>query len=84
MKKSTVSIVIICLLAVIVLSAIITVIDIRLMWNLGTYVDEAGTSPDIVLGGSAAVGMEWLRLLLSPIIILISSVGIFGVICRNL
>ncbi len=84
MKKSLIGIVILCFLAVIVLSVIITVIDIHLMWNLGSYVDEAGISPDVVLGGSAALGMEWLRLVLSPVVILISAVGIFWVLWKNL
>ena len=84
MKKSIISIIIMCFLAVIVLSVIITVIDIRLMVNLAVYVDEAGTSPDVVLGGSTAVGLDWLRLLLSPVVILISSVGIFWIIWRSL
>ena len=75
---------IVCFLAVIVLSVANLLIDAHLMWNLGAYVDQAGASPAEVLGGDAAVGMEWLRLLLSPLIILAAAIGIFWTIWKDL
>ena len=39
-------------------------ISVKLFWNMGVYVDEAGTSPDKVCGGDFWLYMDWLRLLL--------------------
>ena len=39
-------------------------ICVKLFWNMGVYVDEAGTSPDKVCGGDFWLYMDWLRLLL--------------------
>ena len=40
------------------------IISVKLFWNMGVYVDEAGTSPDKVCGGDFWLYMDWLRLLL--------------------
>ena len=39
-------------------------ISVKLFWNMGVYVDEAGTSPDKVCGGDFWLYMDWLRFLL--------------------
>ena len=39
-------------------------ISVKLFWNMGVYVDEAGTPPDKVCGGDFWLYMDWLRLLL--------------------
>ena len=51
----------ICLFAV---SLLTLLISLKLFWNMGVYVDEAGTSPDKVCGGEFWLYMDWLRLLL--------------------
>ena len=40
------------------------IISVKLFWNMGVYVDEAGTSPYKVCGGDFWLYMDWLRLLL--------------------
>ena len=46
------------------LSFVTFLISLKLFWNMGVYVDEAGTSPDKVCGGDFWLYMDWLRLLL--------------------
>jgi len=45
-------------------SLLTLLISLKLFWNIGVYVDEAGTSPDKVCGGEFWLYMDWLRLLL--------------------
>ena len=45
-------------------SLLTLLISLKLFWNMGVYVDEAGTSPDKVCGGEFWLYMDWLRLLL--------------------
>ena len=47
-----------------VVSFLTFLISVKLFWNMGVYVDEAGTSPDKVCGGDFWLYMDWLRLLL--------------------
>lgn len=49
-------------LAIFLLSLISLMISMKLFWNMGVYVDEFGTSPDIVSGGTFWLYMDWLRL----------------------
>ena len=74
MKKG---IAIACFLLIIACCVVSLVIDIRLMYHTAVYVDEVGISPAIMLGGQQNVLLEWLRILLSPIIIGLSCVGIW-------
>lgn len=74
MKKG---IVVACFLLIIACCVVSLVIDIRLLYHTGIYVDEAGISPAIMLGGQQNVLLEWLRILLSPVIIGLSCVGIW-------
>ena len=46
------------------LSFVTFLISLKLFWNMGVYVDGAGTSPDKVCGGDFWLYMDWLRLLL--------------------
>lgn len=74
MKKG---IVVACFLLIIACCVVSLVIDIRLLYHTGIYVDKAGISPTIMLGGQQNVLLEWLRILLSPVIIGLSCVGIW-------
>ncbi len=47
-------------------------ISMKLFWNLGIYVDEYGTSPDMVSGGDFWLYMDWLRLFILGTMTLIS------------
>lgn len=40
------------------------VISCALFFNMGVYVDEAGTSPDVVCGGEFWLNADWARLFL--------------------
>ena len=52
-------------------------ISVKLLWNMGVYVDEAGTSPDKLCGGDFWLYMDWLRLLLLLAISAITFKNIF-------
>ena len=53
------------------------IISVKLFWNMGVYVDEAGTSPYKVCGGDFWLYMDWLRLLLLLTISAITFKNIF-------
>lgn len=58
MKKRTIRLILfLCSAAALLISA-------RLFWNMGIYVDMAGTSPAVVSGGGFWMAMDWLRLFL--------------------
>lgn len=44
------------------LSLFSLLISLRLFANMGTYVDQAGTTPSVVCGGDFWNNMDWLRL----------------------
>ena len=52
-------------------------ISVKLFWNMGVYVDEAGTSPDKVCGSDFWLYMDWPRLLLLLTISAITLKSIF-------
>jgi len=58
---------IICL----IISLLCLIISMKLLYNMGIFVDEYGLSPDIVLGGDFWLYMEWLRILLITILCII-------------
>lgn len=62
-------------IAVFILSLISLLISLKLFWNTGVFVDEYGTSPDIVNGGYFWLVMDWLRLLLLFLLCVVSGVG---------
>ena len=59
------------------LSFVTFLISLKLFWNMGVYVDEAGTSSDKVCGGDFWLYMDWLRLLLLLAISAITFKNIF-------
>ena len=60
-----------------VVSFLTFLISVKLFWNMGVYVDEAGTSPDKVCGSDFWLYMDWLRLLLLLAISAITFKNIF-------
>lgn len=52
-------------------------ISVKLFWNMGVYVDDAGTSPDKVCGGEFWLCMDWLRLLFLLVISAITFKNIY-------
>lgn len=63
-------------ISIFVLSLICLLISLKLFWNMGVYVDEFNTSPDVVLGGNLWLIMDWLRLGVSAIICLLSGINL--------
>jgi len=63
-------------LAIFLLSFIFLIISMKLFCNMGVYVDEVSTSPDIVLGGSFWLYMYWLRLGALGIITVLSGLSL--------
>ena len=51
------------------------IVSIKLFYNLGIYVDEVNISPDVVLGGELWLIMNWLRLVASTLICLLSGIN---------
>lgn len=58
-------------------SVLALIISLRLFWNMGIYVDEHGTSPDVVLGGTLNLYLDWLRLLLLAVSSWVSGIKLF-------
>ena len=63
--------------SIFILSLICLLISIKLFWNMGIYVDEFNTSPDVVLGGSLWLTMDWVRLIFSAILCALSFINLF-------
>lgn len=64
-------------ISIFVLSLICLIISLKLFWNLAIYADEFHTSPDVVLGGEFWLSMNWLRLILSGGICVLSGISLF-------
>jgi len=64
-------------ISIFAMSFLTFLISVKLFWNMGVYVDEAGTSPDKVCGGDFWLYMDWLRLLLLLTISAITFKNIF-------
>ena len=64
-------------IALLAVSFVTFLISVKLFWNMGVYVDEAGTSSDKVCGGDFWLYMDWLRLLLLLAISAITFKNIF-------
>lgn len=58
-------------------SLIALLISIKLFWNMGIFVDEFNTSPDVVCGGEFWLYMDWLRLFVLAIITILSGINLF-------
>lgn len=64
-------------ISIFVLSLICLIISLKLFLNLAIYADEFNTSPDVVLGGEFWLYMNWLRLILSGAICVLSGISLF-------
>ncbi len=60
-------------------SVVCLIISYKLFLNLGIYVDEYNTSPDVVLGGEFWLYMNWLKLGLSMLICVLSGINLFKI-----
>lgn len=58
-------------------SLIALLISVKLFWNMGVFVDEFNTSPDVVCGGNFWLYMDWLRLFVLIIITILSGINLF-------
>lgn len=61
-----------------ILSTLALIISVKLFWNMGIYVDEYGTSPNIVVGGNFWLAMDWLRLFVLLILSIFSFIKLFN------
>lgn len=52
-------------------------ISLKLFYNMGIFVDEFNTSPDVVCGGIFWLYMDWLRLALLAVVTLCSGIKLF-------
>lgn len=56
------------------LSLVSLMISMKLVYNMGVYVDEFNISLDVVLGGEFWLWMDWIRLAFIAVICLLSFV----------
>ena len=61
-----------------VLSTISLVISVKLFYNMGIFVDEFNTSPDVIAGGEFWLLMDWVRLGFSALICLLSGMTLLS------
>lgn len=52
-------------------------ISLKLFYNMGIYVDEHNTSPDVVCGGIFWLNMDWLCLALLAVVTFFSGIKLF-------
>lgn len=71
MKKKSINVMIF------ILTTVSLIISVRLFYNMGIYVDEYGTSPDIVSGGNFWLMMDWLRLFILGTLFVVSLIKLF-------
>lgn len=64
-------------ISIFILSLICLIISLKLFWNIGVYVDEFNTSPDVVLGGNLWLISHWIELGCSALICILSTVNLF-------
>lgn len=57
-------------------SLLALIISLKLFWNMGVFVDEFNTSPDVVCGGDFWLYMDWLRLFILAIITVASGINL--------
>lgn len=70
-------------ISVFVLSAFSLLISLKLFWNMGIYVDEHGTSADVVNGGKFWLLMDWLRLLFLFLLCILSGAAVIRAFRRR-
>jgi hypothetical protein len=71
-------------LVVFILSSITLLISLRLFWNMGIYVDKYNTTPSLILGSDFWLCMDWIRLGLLAIIVIISGINLFNKMKKRL
>lgn len=64
--------------AIFILSSICLVISFKVFWNMGIYSDEMNISPDRILGGEWWLYMDWIRLVLNGLIIILAGINLFS------
>lgn len=64
-------------ISIFILSILCIVISIKLFWNMGVFVDEFNTSPDVVLGGDLWLYMDWIRLGATALLCILSGINLF-------
>lgn len=64
-------------ISIFTLSFICLLISLKVFWNIGIYVDEFNTSPNVILGGNLWLIMDWIRLGASALICILSSINLF-------
>lgn len=65
------------MLIIFIFSTVALLISLKLFYNMGIFVDEFNTSPDVVNGGDFWLMMDWLRLGLLAVVSLISGIKLF-------
>ncbi|MGO1469227.1 MAG: hypothetical protein ACTHW2_04315 [Tissierella sp.] len=61
-----------------ILTSVSFLISVKLFWNIAIYVDEYGTSPDIIYGGEFWLIMSWARLFILGVLAVFSLVKLFN------
>lgn len=64
-------------ISIFVLSLVCLLISLKLFLNMGVYVDDFNTSPDVVLGGGLWLVMDWIRLGLLALICVLLGINLF-------
>lgn len=64
-------------LIIFILSMISLIISIKLFWNIGIYVDEYNTNPNIITSGDFWTYMAWLQLGFNSLICILSGITLF-------
>ena len=75
---------ILCCIAIMLICIGVLKIDIDTMLHTARYVDEHNLSPQMLFGSEAAVYLEWVRLLLSPVIALAAAVVLVWTLWKDL
>jgi len=65
-------------ISIFALSTVSLVISVKLFYNMGIFVDEFNTSPDVITGGEFWLLMDWARLGLSALICLLSGMTLLS------
>ena len=63
-----------------IISFITLIISLKLFWNLGVFVDAYGLSPVNVNGSLFWLYMNWFRLLLTFMVVVISGLNSFNLV----
>lgn len=63
-------------ISIFILSLINLIISLKIFWNIGIYVDDFNTSPDVVLGGDLWLISSWIQLGCSVLICILSGINL--------